>query len=126
MAGVEPWEDVTSPLTIVNGTVDNFNKIFIKNSRPRACRGFAPCPADMLTRDEGSTQVDSPVHNTADALLSTASSQIFVRCPRFTEMACILSMRIIKRKAGGDCTKGVLLGISYCEQKNGRLYDFAM
>jgi hypothetical protein len=98
MADGELWESISWLRTIVNGSVDNFNNIFIKNSRPRACRGFAPCPADLLTHDEGSTQVDSPVHNTADALLSMASSQIFVRCSRFTEMACILSKRIIKHK----------------------------
>ena len=72
------WEDISWRRIIVNGSVDNFNKIFIKNSRPHACRGFVPFPADLLTRDEGSTQVNSPVYNTADAWLPTRACPIYV------------------------------------------------
>jgi hypothetical protein len=72
------WEDISWRRLIVNSSLDNFNKIFIKNSRPHACQGFVPFPADLLTRDEGGTQVNSPVYNTADAWLPTRACPIKV------------------------------------------------
>ena len=55
MAEAEFWEGLSDLRTIVNGAVDNFNKIFIKNSHPHTWRGFVPFPGDLLTRYEGST-----------------------------------------------------------------------
>ena len=74
----ELWEGLSDLHPIVNGAIDNFNKFFIKNSRPHTLRGFVPFPVDLLTRYEGSTQVNSPVHNTADALLPTRACTIKV------------------------------------------------